>query len=87
MLADEWATNHVTIEDALSHRTGYPGCDTAYGHSGTDMKDTIRLLRHLPMIAEPRVQWRYQNIMYTAVSNAIEKLTGMWLGHFLHLEI
>ncbi|ERF73222.1 hypothetical protein EPUS_03063 [Endocarpon pusillum Z07020] len=87
VLADEWATNHVTVKDALSHRTGYPGCDMAYGQVGTNMKDTIRLLRHLPMVAEPRVEWRYQNIMYTAVSNAIEKVTGMWLGDFLRQNI
>lgn len=87
VLADEWATNHVTVEDALSYRTGYPACDKASGLPGTDMKSIIRLLRHLPMTAQPRVEWRYQNIMYAAGSKAIEKVTGMWLGDFLRQRI
>lgn len=87
VLADEWATNHVTVEDALSHRTGYAACDKSYGKPGTDTKDMIRLLRHLPMTAEPRIEWRYNNIMYTAVSHAIEELTSTPLGDFLRQRV
>ncbi|KAK1714323.1 beta-lactamase/transpeptidase-like protein, partial [Colletotrichum lupini] len=29
VLSDEWATAHITLEDAMSHRTGYPSHDLA----------------------------------------------------------
>ncbi|WDK21193.1 penicillin-binding [Colletotrichum graminicola] len=29
VLSDDWATAHITVEDALSHRTGYPRHDLA----------------------------------------------------------
>ncbi|KAK7752219.1 hypothetical protein SLS62_005753 [Diatrype stigma] len=82
-----WATAHLTLEDALSHRTGLPRHDKAlarfYGqdrHQAT-VRDYTRSLRHLPMVAEPRVAWRYCNYMYLVVSHAIETLTGgRWLG-------
>ncbi|ROW03036.1 hypothetical protein VMCG_05697 [Cytospora schulzeri] len=32
ILADEWATTHITLEDALSHRTGLPRHDKASMH-------------------------------------------------------
>ncbi|KAI1458097.1 beta-lactamase/transpeptidase-like protein [Annulohypoxylon moriforme] len=82
----EWAAAHLTLEDALSHRTGFPRHDKALGrrygadaHPGT-VRDVVRSLRHLPMVAEPRVEWRYCNVMYMAVSHAVQELTGRWLG-------
>lgn len=84
-----WATAHLTLEDALSHRTGLPRHDKAlarfYGedqhrHRAT-VRDYTRSLRDLPMVAEPRATWRYCNYMYLVVSHAIETLTaGRWLG-------
>ncbi|KAK1593776.1 beta-lactamase/transpeptidase-like protein, partial [Colletotrichum navitas] len=58
VLSDEWATAHITLEDALSHRTGYPRHDLA---SAETTRETIRLLRHLPMAAEPRTKFLYSN--------------------------
>ncbi|KAI0888186.1 beta-lactamase/transpeptidase-like protein [Annulohypoxylon maeteangense] len=82
----EWPAAHLTLEDALSHRTGFPRHDKAlarrYGpdsHPGT-VRDVVRSLRYLPMVAEPRVEWRYCNVMYMVVSHAIQTLTGRWLG-------
>ncbi|RYO74266.1 hypothetical protein DL766_001197 [Monosporascus sp. MC13-8B] len=83
---DEWATAHLTLEDALSHRTGFPPHDKALAlHYGDDdhpitMRDVTRSLRHLPAGAEPRVAWRYSNYMYLVASHAIQTLTGRWLG-------
>ncbi|OTB09318.1 hypothetical protein M426DRAFT_17969 [Hypoxylon sp. CI-4A] len=78
----EWANAHLTLEDALSHRTGFPRHDKAlarrYGpdhHPGT-VRDVVRSLRHLPAATEPRVAWRYCNLMFMVVSHAIQTLTG-----------
>ena len=81
VLADAWATDHITLEDALSHRTGYPG--HTMGINNSDPRECVRRLRHLPMSAEPRTTWQYSNYMFTAVGHVIETLTGQWLGDFL----
>lgn len=66
VLENEYATSHTTLEDALSHRTGMPRHDFAYGghypdvegdyggkgvHPGT-VRDAVRALRSLPLTAE-----------------------------------
>ncbi|KAL7622529.1 hypothetical protein AAE478_008036 [Parahypoxylon ruwenzoriense] len=87
----EWEAAHLTLEDALSHRTGFPRHDKALGrwyggrdspekHRGT-VRDVARGLRYLPMATEPRAAWRYCNLMFMVVSHAVQSLTGgRWLG-------
>ncbi|KAK7746444.1 hypothetical protein SLS53_002403 [Cytospora paraplurivora] len=81
VLSDDWATAHITIEDALSHRTGYPRHDLAIGN---DTRDMVRSLRHLPLSAEPRSRFQYNNMMYGAAGYLISKLTGSSLVSFFH---
>jgi CubicO group peptidase (beta-lactamase class C family) len=77
ILADEYTTNHVTIEDCLSHRTGYPGHQYSLGDDGTRTpKDVTRNLRNLPAQKELRADFQYCNLIYIAASYALETLTG-----------
>ncbi|KAE9377060.1 putative penicillin-binding protein [Stipitochalara longipes BDJ] len=91
MLSDEWATNHITIEDALSHRTGLPRHDYSYGgnYEGNkpSVKAAVRAIRHLPLTAEPRTKFQYCNVMYSVASHVIQTLTGKWLGDVLKERI
>jgi CubicO group peptidase (beta-lactamase class C family) len=91
MLSDEYATNHITIEDALSHRSGLPRHDYSYGghYDGKkpSLKGAVRALRHLPLTAEPRTKFQYCNQMYGVASHVIETLTGKWLGDVLKERI
>ncbi|KAI1411142.1 beta-lactamase/transpeptidase-like protein [Hypoxylon sp. FL1857] len=89
----EWPAAHLTLEDALSHRTGFPRHDKAlakkYGpdqHPGT-VRDVVRSLRYLPMVSEPRVTWRYCNLMFMVVSHVIQTLTNQWLGQTMRERI
>ncbi|KAK8084619.1 hypothetical protein PG997_005890 [Apiospora hydei] len=81
-----WAQEHLTLEDALSHRTGFPRHDkslsTRYGPDGhkATMRDLARSLRFLPMVHEPRVEFRYCNLMFMVASHVLQTLTGRWLG-------
>ncbi|KAK8130957.1 beta-lactamase/transpeptidase-like protein [Apiospora sp. TS-2023a] len=81
-----WAQAHLTLEDALSHRTGFPRHDkalsTAYGPDGhkATMRDIAQSLRFLPMVHEPRVEFRYCNLMFMVASHILQTLTGRWLG-------
>jgi CubicO group peptidase (beta-lactamase class C family) len=84
-----WAQEHLTLEDALSHRTGFSGHDmglpTSYapgGRKGT-VRDYTRALRYLPMKTEPRTEWQYCNRMFMVVSHVIQTLTQKWLGTVL----
>ncbi|KAI1208300.1 beta-lactamase/transpeptidase-like protein [Annulohypoxylon truncatum] len=89
----DWAAAHLTLEDALSHRTGFPRHDKALGrqygadaHAAT-VRDVARSLRYLPMVSEPRVEWRYCNVMYMVVSHAVQVLTNEWLGDVMRDRI
>ncbi|KND94311.1 hypothetical protein TOPH_00768 [Tolypocladium ophioglossoides CBS 100239] len=84
VLQDEWATNHITLDDAVSHLTGMSHHDNSWHReiNGTQvtLKDVVRNLRNLPLSLEPRVEWHYCNLMYVTLSHVIESLTGKWLG-------
>ncbi|GAB7353689.1 hypothetical protein MBLNU459_g4094t2 [Dothideomycetes sp. NU459] len=83
VLEDAYTTTHVTLEDALSHRTGFPRHDIAWLNQELDTKGTAHMLRHLTPSAEFRTKWQYNNMMFTAVSHFIESVTGMWQGDVL----
>jgi CubicO group peptidase (beta-lactamase class C family) len=83
IVQDDYATNHITIEDALSHRTGMSGYDLSYGGPINTPKRVVRNLRHFPLTAELRTQYQYCNTMYVAASHAFETVTGLWLGKTL----
>lgn len=87
VVGDEWATAHLTLEDAVSHRTGVAGNFDAYPNiiNGTlaTSGDITRLLRHFPLTWEPRNHWEYNNWMFTMLSHVIETLTGQPLRHTL----
>lgn len=81
VLSDDWATAHITVEDALCHRTGYPMHDYSFA---TDTRGWVRNLRHLPMSAEPRTTFQYNNMMWATAGYLVSTLSGSGLGEFLH---
>ncbi|MCJ1262605.1 hypothetical protein MMC22_002475 [Lobaria immixta] len=87
VLTDEYATSHVTLEDALSHRTGMPRHDFTIMYNNVSVQDVVRNFRHLPMTAEIRTRFQYCNLMFITLGHMIETLSGMWLGHFLRTRI
>lgn len=89
VLADEYATTHTTLEDALSHRSGLSGHFGAmrWAHPNESLRDAVRKLRYLPLAYPPRTTWDYCNHMYMVVSHALEQRTGIELGSFLQERI
>lgn len=96
VLQDEWATAHITLEDAVSHRTGMPRHDLSWtGTSEPNSTDTprrtnqatVRNLRNLPPTAEPRVTFQYCNLMFVVLSHVIETVTSSWIGDVLRQVI
>ncbi|KAJ5127047.1 beta-lactamase/transpeptidase-like protein [Penicillium atrosanguineum] len=80
-LHDKCAGDQITVEDALSHRTGLPSHDHA--SSRTSVRENVRRLAHLPLTAKIRTRYQYNNLMYVVASHIIETETGQWLGDCL----
>ncbi|TKA60022.1 hypothetical protein B0A55_10916, partial [Friedmanniomyces simplex] len=83
LLQDEWTTNHVTLTDALSHRSGMPRNDMSWTNGDPSVKEQVRQLRFLPLHNEIRTKFEYCNLMFAAVSHAIETVTGIAIGILL----
>ena len=75
-LHDDWATLHLTPRDLLSHRWGVPRHDLAWYHApGLTRRELVRRLRFLPPAAEePRTQFHYSNLGYTALSQLVQEV-------------
>jgi CubicO group peptidase (beta-lactamase class C family) len=90
-LENDYATSHITIEDALSHRTGLPRHDQAYGSTSSGdkatVKDMIRTMRFFPLTAEPRTKYQYCNLMFLVAGHIIETITGSKLGDLMKNNI
>ncbi|TVY83976.1 Protein flp [Lachnellula suecica] len=91
VLSDSMYTEHVTVEDILSHRTGFPDHDDAcfgiFGENPDTPKSVTRKLRHLPLNKPLRTTYQYSNMMYVAASHAVETVTGRSLGSFLREKL
>lgn len=88
VLQDSYYSDHVTLEDALSHRSGMPPHDMIWlGIENLQPNEVVQKFRHLPLTAEIRTTFQYCNLMYAAVGHAIETVTDTWLGDFLREQI
>lgn len=85
VLADEQATLHTTLEDALSHRSGLGmhWGSMRWARKDETLREAVRKIRYLAMAHPPRTTFSYCNHMYLAVSHAIEQYTGRELGSLL----
>jgi CubicO group peptidase (beta-lactamase class C family) len=83
VLQNEYATNHITLTDALSHRTGMPRHDLTTWNGDPSIREQVRRLRHVPLHNEIRTSWEYCNKMFTAVSHAVETVVAMPMSRIL----
>lgn len=87
VLQDEWSTTHLTLDDAVSHRTGMPRHDrsTMREIDGRPARPRgiVRNLRNLALTYPPRVTFKYCNLMFITLSHVVETVTGKWLGDVL----
>ncbi|KAJ5766949.1 Peptidase S12 Pab87-related C-terminal [Penicillium nucicola] len=89
-LEDASTTQIITLEDALSHRSGMPehGWTLAFmPKNDITIQDTVRTMKHFPLASAPRTKYNYSNHMYIAVSHALEKHTGQPLGEIMKKRI
>jgi CubicO group peptidase (beta-lactamase class C family) len=86
-LFDDWSTAHVTIADALSHRSGLPRHDNAWALGNSTVGEVVRKMRYLPLTAPIRTEFQYCNLMFVTMAHLLETATGQYLGDFLRERI
>lgn len=87
ILKDSYATEHVTVRDMLSHRTGLPRHDFAAWRTNIAPEEFIKRLRHLEPSTTFREKFQYNNLMYYAAGYLIGKLAGQPWRDFIHERI
>ncbi|MFK7948391.1 MAG: serine hydrolase [Saprospiraceae bacterium] len=75
-LYDNYATNHITARDLLSHRSGLPRHDFAWYGSDASRTELYNRLRYLEPTAELRETWQYQNLMYMTAGYLVGQIEG-----------
>ncbi|CAK7200115.1 hypothetical protein SEUCBS139899_002805 [Sporothrix eucalyptigena] len=86
VLPDDYATANITLEDALSNRSGLAGHGMTLGKPRS-IRDYVRTLRHFTMSKPLRTTWQYCNGMFVAVEHMIEVVTGTTMAEFLKNRI
>jgi len=84
-LYDQYVTEHFTIEDLLSHRSGlktFSGDLIWYGTTYS-REEVVRRARLLKPEYDFRTTFGYSNIMYIAAGEIIAKVSGMSYDDFL----
>lgn len=85
-LMDEWASERANLKDILSHVSGVPRHDFAYGPHDTPL-DVVRRLKHLRPAFELREHWSYNNIMYITTAHIVSKYAAQSYTSFVEERI
>lgn len=77
-LWDPWVTEHITVRDMLSHRTGSSLDVEANGMPTIERaQEWVSRLRYEKPVAEFRDKYVYSNAMYVASALMVERLSGL----------
>lgn len=76
ILSDPYITSELTAVDLLSHRTGYPANDFLWYGSNNTRKDLVKLVRYIPLSKSFRSYFQYNNLMFIAAGELIERVSG-----------
>ncbi|KAJ5372491.1 Peptidase S12 Pab87-related C-terminal [Penicillium concentricum] len=90
VLENDYATKNVTLEDALSHRSGMPDHNwtlVLFPKKGQAPRSVVRTMQYMPLASPLRTKYHYSNHMFIAVSHALEQHTGEQLGPFMKKRI
>ncbi|KAI0112037.1 putative D-aminoacylase [Nemania sp. FL0031] len=85
------STSNITITDLLSHRTGLPSYDSFYLLSDNKIPiprtDAVPILSYVPIAADLRTEFIYNNLAYEVLGQVIEKVSGTDFSSFLTSRI
>jgi CubicO group peptidase (beta-lactamase class C family) len=86
-LQDEYASEHATPRDLLSHRTGLPRHDLMWIGGQFDRRELYDRIRYLEMNKEFRSTWQYQNLMFMTAGYLVGKVDGSSWEDFTQKKI
>lgn len=85
-LEDPYITQHLTLKDILSHRSGFSTFDGDllwYNTSYTN-DEVINRMQYLPIPYDFRTRFGYQNNMFMLAGEIIEKVTGQSWENYIY---
>lgn len=87
-MEDDYLTDHLTLRDGLSHRTGFPKHLSAwYNNNFKEPREFLKILGHLPATMPLRYEFCYQSYFFIMGGLIIESLSGKSFGDFLKERI
>lgn len=88
-LSDEYVASQLTIEDLLSHRSGFGTFDGDLLWYGTNYsrEDIIKKFSKYEMTYDFRTDYGYQNIMFIIAGEIVEEVSGMTWEAFVEQRI
>ena len=87
ILNDPYVTEHITVRDMLSHRTGLPRHDLSAWRLDLSRAEFIQRMRHFKFNLSFREKFQYNNLMYYAAGHLVEKLAGQKWEDFVQARI
>ncbi len=87
VLHDAYASEHLTVRDMLSHRSGLPRHDLAAWRLELSRAEFVKRLRHLRFSASFRERFQYNNLMYYALAYVVERVADQRWEDFVHDRI
>jgi CubicO group peptidase (beta-lactamase class C family) len=90
-LYDPYVTEHFTIKDLLTHRSGMGlgAGDLMFFPDSSDftLKDIIYNLRFLPQVSEFRTKYDYDNNLYIVAGEVVARVSGISWDEFVEKNI
>lgn len=87
---DPWVSEHFTVRDALTHRSGLPlgaGDLLFWPDAKSNIGDILHALPHLPPSTGFREAYAYDNLLYVVAGEIIARVSGKSWADFIEAEI
>lgn len=84
-LSDEYVASQMTIEDILSHRSGFKTFDgdLLWYSTNYDRREIIQRFQEYPISYDFRTKYGYQNIMFIVAGEIVKEVSGMSWEDFI----
>ncbi|MDF2384807.1 serine hydrolase [Nostoc ellipsosporum NOK] len=73
---NDYTTQHATIRDLMTHRTGLPRHDYSWYGAQASRDELVHRIRYLEPNAALRSIYQYNNFMYLVLGMTVTKITG-----------
>ncbi|WP_293105609.1 serine hydrolase [Moorena sp. SIOASIH] len=86
-LYDAYASEHMTLRDLVTHRSGLPRHDAIWYNSPLTRKEIVERLQYLEPSDELRTVFQYQNLMYMTAGYLVGEIAESSWEEFVQQEI